>query len=774
MVTGRVRVRIRGAVQGVGFRPYAYRLAKELALTGTVRNDSQGVLIDVEGAADSLDTLLRQLPLQRPPLAVIHSLESEHLEPVGRRTLMIEASDNAGTKSAAVPPDAATCRNCLAEILDPANRRYHYPFTNCTDCGPRFSIIQELPYDRPHTTMNRFVMCAECEQEYRDPSDRRFHAQPNACPTCGPRLRLLTADGVQLAVDAAVIAAATAVLRRGEVLAAKGLGGFHLMVDASNSVAVEELRARKARPAKPLALMVASLDQAREFCEVSAAEGDLLASPAAPIVLLRRRPTSAIATGVAPGNPRLGIMLPYTPLHHLLMAAVDSPMVATSGNLTDEPVCIDNDEALERLGAIADRFVMHDRPICRHVDDSVVRVTSGSIQPLRRARGMAPLPIVMRRGAPSILAVGGHLKNTVALNVRNSAFVSQHIGDLETPQALDAFRSVIGDFVRLYETVPTAIAHDLHPDYASTRWAVAANGTATSPFAGIRLIEVQHHHAHLAACLVEHQCDERALGVVWDGTGLGTDGDIWGGEFLLGDAGDFSRAASLRRFRLPGGDAAIKRPSVVAAAMLWDLLGSEALERLDLAPIAALRESERRVLDRMLTEGLRSPWTTSAGRLFDGVAALIGLRDRVSFEGQAAMALEFVADGACDEAYPLPRQAPRESARHEVIDWRPMLEAIVADLGQGVTVEIMAAKFHNALARAIAELAVLVGESRVVLSGGCFQNQLLAGRTSGLLREHGFEVLQHRQVPANDGGLSLGQLAVAAAQLRAGESQEAQ
>jgi len=784
MPTARLRVRIRGAVQGVGFRPYAYRLAKELALVGTVRNDSQGVLIDVEGPADGVEALLVRLPLERPPLAVIHSLHSEHLEPRGRQELVIESSASSGGKSVAVLPDAATCPSCLAEILDPDDRRYRYPFANCTDCGPRFSIIQELPYDRPNTTMRRFAMCPACEREYRDPTDRRFHAQPNACPKCGPRLQLVTPGGVQLAEGETVITVAASALRRGEILAAKGLGGFHLMVDATNAAAVDELRERKARPAKPLALMVASLEQAREFCEISSAERELLGSPQAPIVLLRRRPGGTIASNVAPGNPWLGLMMPYTPLHHLLLAAVGTPLVATSGNLSDEPICIDNEEARERLGTVADLFLMHDRPIHRHVDDSVVRVNSGATRPLRRARGLAPLPILLSRPAPSVLAVGGHLKNTVALSVGNSVFVSQHIGDLETPQAIAAFGSVIGDFIDLYEAEPVAIAHDLHPDYACTRWALEATGKtsplATAPatpvsiLAGTRLIGVQHHHAHLAACLAEHRCEERALGVIWDGSGLGTDGTIWGGEFLLGDASDFTRVASLRRFRLPGGDAAIKRPAVVAAALLWEVLGPEALERDDLPPIAALSTSELRVLDRMLSSGLRSPWTTSAGRLFDGVAALIGLHDRVSFEGQAAMSLEFIADSTCGDAYALPLQPAQETGTPTLLDWRPMLEAIVDDVHRGTPVETIAGKFHSALARAIAELAALVGERRAVLSGGCFQNQLLAERTSTLLQEQGVEVLQHRQVPANDGGISLGQLAIAAARLRDGNSQEAQ
>ncbi len=773
MPTARVRVRIRGAVQGVGFRPYVYRLAKELALAGTVRNDSEGVVIDLEGPASNLDALLHELPRQRPPLAVIHSLESERLEPRGWRELIIEASDGSGGRSVAVLPDAAACPACLAEILDPGDRRYRYPFTNCTDCGPRFSIIRELPYDRPNTTMRQFAMCPECEREYQDPADRRFHAQPNACPECGPRLQLLTASGAELADGDNVIAAAAAALRRGEILAAKGLGGFHLMVDATNAEAVEELRRRKARPAKPFALMVASLDEARGLCEVTAAERDLLCSPQAPIVLLRSLPSARVVASVAPGNPWLGIMLPYTPLHHLLIAAVDIPVVATSGNLSDEPICIDNDESLERLGTIADLFLIHDRPIHRHVDDSVVRVGRSGTQPLRRARGLAPLPILMSRPAPAVLAVGGHLKNTIALSVGNSVFMSQHIGDLETPQALEAFRSVISDFVSLYKAEPVAIAHDLHPDYACTHWAQEATGDPASPVAGARLIGIQHHHAHLASCLAEHQCEERALGVVWDGTGFGPDGTIWGGEFLLGDVNDFTRAASLRPFRLPGGDAAIKRPAVIAAAMLWELRGPEALERVDLPPIAALSTSGRQVLDRMLSSGLRSPWTTSAGRLFDGVAALIGLHDRVSFEGEAAMSLEFVADDTCRDAYALPLQTG-EPEEPTLLDWRPMLENIIEDIRRGVAVETIAGKFHNGLARAIAELASLVGESRVVLSGGCFQNQLLAERTSRLLQERGFEVLRHHQVPANDGGISLGQLAIAAARLRDGDSQEAQ
>ncbi len=788
----RLRVEIHGAVQGVGFRPFVYRLATGLGLTGWIINDTQGVFIEVEGQEPMLAQFLERLPAEKPPLAIIQTLESAWLPAAGFDRFEIRHSDATGAKTVLVLPDVAICGDCLAEILDPANRRYRYPFTNCTNCGPRFSIIEALPYDRPNTTMRRFTLCPACRAEYEHPADRRFHAQPNACPVCGPKLGIRDwglGTGSPIPSPQSPVSQAATALRAGLIVAVKGLGGFHLMADATNAEAVARLRERKHRGDKPFAIMVRDLEIAFSLCEIPSDAAALLTAPQAPIVLLRRSPISnlqspisnlqsPISNQVAPGNPYLGVMLPYTPLHHLLLAEVGAPVVATSGNLTDEPICTDNDEAFERLGGIADVFLVHDRPIARHVDDSVAWIVAGAPRLLRRARGYAPLPVLLPRPVPTILAVGAHLKNTVALSVGRQAFISQHIGDLETPEALAAFERVIADFLRLYEATPVAIAHDLHPDYLSTRWALQV------PISNLQsLIPVQHHHAHLAACLAENGADGPALGVTWDGTGYGTDGTIWGGEFLLGDAAGFDRVAHLRPFLLPGGDAAVHEPRRVALALLWEIYGEASLERDDLAPIRAFTPAERRTLAQMLGRGINAPITTSAGRLFDGVAALIGLQQRVDFEGQAAMALEFVTDEAEQGVYPMNLGAPADEKRKTqnestaafvpgpssfVLDWQPLLDALLADLRRGVPQGIMAARFHNALVATIVAVAQAVGQPRVALTGGCFQNRLLVERTADRLVHAGFDLLLHRQVPPNDGGISLGQIAVAAARLQSG------
>ncbi len=765
----RLRLEIKGAVQGVGFRPFVYRLALELELRGWVVNDSRGVRIEVEGPGREVERFLDRLPREVPPRAVVHAIEPSWHEPRGERDFRIEKSDGGGAKTAFVLPDVATCDDCLAEVLDAGDRRHLYPFTNCTNCGPRYTIIQGLPYDRPSTTMERFVMCPDCRHEYEDPLDRRFHAQPNACPRCGPRLELRDRAGVARAAESEALRMAAEAVRSGRILALKGLGGFLLLVDAGSDEAVGRLRRRKRRYQKPLALMVPDLAAARTLCVLEAADEELLASPEAPIVLLARRPDAGVAAGVAPGHPDLGLMLPYTPLHHLLLRAVARPVVATSGNLSDEPIAIDNSEAVERLGGIADLFLVHDRPIARHVDDSVVRRTGGGPQIVRRARGYAPLPItLMRPSGATVLAVGAHLKNAVALALDDQVFVSQHLGDMETLETRAAFARTIRDFMELYEAVPETIVHDLHPDYHSTHWArAAAEGKGgerwTEVLAGARLLGVQHHHAHLASCLAENGAAGPALGVTWDGTGYGTGGSIWGGEFLRGDAGGFERPVSLRPFGLPGGDAAVREPRRTALALLWELEGEQALERGDLAPVASFTEGERRVLEGMLARRLRTPETTSAGRLFDAVASLLDLHQRTSFEGQAAMALEAVAEGSVDDAYPLPLAsgsvAPRE------LDWRPLIEAILDDQRRGVPAGVIAARFHNALAVAIVAVAREVGEATVALTGGCFLNRRLSEHTSRLLEQAGFEVLLQRRVPPGDGGISLGQVAVAAARL---------
>jgi hydrogenase maturation protein HypF len=784
----RLRLTVKGAVQGVGFRPFVYRLARELGLAGWVLNDGRGVFIEVEGPLPDLEDFLGRLEAESPPQAVLQAVEPSWHAAVGYCDFEIRESAGRGVKTAAVLPDLAACPACLAEVLDPADRRYRYPFTNCTHCGPRFSIVEALPYDRPHTTMRRFALCPECRREYEDPGDRRFHAQPVACPRCGPRLALWDRQGAVLAAGDEALLAAAAALGRGEVVAVKGLGGFQLMVDAADDAAVERLRQRKRRPAKPLALMAPDLAAVRRLCAVSPAEETLLASPEAPIVLLSRRPAAAgeagarVSDAVAPGNPRLGVMLPYTPLHHLLLAAVGRPVVATSGNLSDEPIATDEVEALSRLGAIADLFLVHDRPIARHADDGVAWVVAGEGRVLRRARGQAPLPLVVPRPLPTVLAVGAHLKNAVALSLGEQVFVSQHVGDMETPEAQAAFERVIGDFLRLYEARPVALAHDLHPDYASTRWAREAamsdgSGIAKgwrAVLAGLPLVAVQHHHAHLAACLADNGAAGRALGVTWDGTGYGGDGTVWGGEFLLGDAGGFRRVAHLRPFRLPGGEAAVREPRRTALALLWELYGEEALARGELAPVASLPAAARRLLPRMLERGLNAPPTTSAGRLFDGVAALLDLGQEVSFEGQAAMALEFAAEEGVEGAYPFP-VSPGAAVAGEgaggaaggpppvVLDWGPLVEAILEDLRRRRPPGLIAARFHNALVEAIVRVACALGEPRVALTGGCFQNRRLTEGAAAALGRAGFEVLLHRRVPPGDGGICLGQIVVAAA-----------
>jgi hydrogenase maturation protein HypF len=820
MMRERLKIEIHGAVQGVGFRPFVYRLATGLRLGGWVINDARGVFIEVEGPQDDLNLFLSRVASEGPPRAVIHSLDANRLAPAGYDHFEIRHSDEHGTKTAVVLPDIATCSDCLAELFDPSNRRFRYPFTNCTNCGPRLTIVRALPYDRPNTTMRGFALCPTCRAEYEQPLDRRFHAQPNACPVCGPRLELWeprtrgitepqncgTADPAHLVPvrpghrvaaegDDALRAAAEA-LRAGKIVAVKGLGGFHLMCDARSIHAVARLRERKRREEKPLALMARDLAQVAGFCEVLPEADALLASPEAPIVLLRRSP-SRIAANVAPGNPYLGVMLPATPLHHLLLQEIGFPVVATSGNLSDEPICTDEYEALDRLGGIADVFLVHNRPIERHVDDSIAAIICGAPRLLRRARGYAPLPVLLRQEAPCILAVGAHLKNTVALSVGRQVFISQHIGDLEMPQALGAFERVIGDFLRLYGAQPVVIAHDLHPDYASTRYAqelgnqlpsassiASSTPNPQSPIPNPRpptpdprpLIPVQHHHAHLAACLAENGASGPALGVTWDGTGYGTDGTIWGGEFLLGDAASFERVAHLRPFRLPSGEAAIRQPARIALALLWDLYGPTVLEMGDLPPLRVFRQDELRVLAQMLRRDINTPVTTSAGRLFDGIAALLGLSRHVAFEGQAAMQLEWAADPTVTQAYPV--EWYRADAQEEtgsgvgafplVLDWRSLVEMAVTDVQRGTSPGVMAARFHNALVESIAVVAHSVGTPRVALTGGCFQNRLLVERAAARLGEAGFDVLLHRQVPPGDGGISLGQVAVAAVRLMGG------
>jgi hydrogenase maturation protein HypF len=807
----RLKLAVRGAVQGVGFRPFVFRLATGLGLAGWVNNSPQGVFIEVEGPRTTLEQFLLRLEKEKPPRSFIQSLEASWLDPVGYTGFEIRPSETSGNKTALVLPDIATCPDCLREIFDPKNRRHRYPFTNCTNCGPRFSIIESLPYDRANTSMKAFTMCPQCRAEYDEPRNRRFHAQPNACPVCGPRLELWRSGPAKREQNAAgfsepqnqprsaersydALLAAAKAIREGKIVAVKGLGGFHLMTDARNDKTVRLLRERKHREEKPLALMFPSLEAIKAECEVSPLEERLLCSSEAPIVLLRRLPSSilhppsSLSRHIAPGNPYLGAMLPYTPLHHLLLAELGFSVVATSGNLSDEPICTDEHEALERLRGIADVFLVHNRPIVRHVDDSIVRVMLDRELVLRRARGYAPLPITLnaqpRKGAwpprgftpstlnpQSILAVGAHLKNAVALSVGNQIFLSQHIGDLETEQAHSAFRRVIADFEKLYEVRPQIIAADLHPDYLSTKFALErqpparresenASDQRAVPEAGVPIvIQVQHHIAHVLSCMAENEIAPPALGVSWDGSGYGLDGTVWGGEFFLVTDESIKRIAHLRPFRLPGGDKAVKEPRRTALGFLYEISGDAIFERKNVAPVVAFSAPELATLKTMLAKKLNSPETTSMGRLFDAVASLINLRQQIRFEGQAAMELEFALEGVeTEERYELPLVTRHSSL---VLDWSPMIEAILVDVQQGVSVGIISARFHNALAESIVAVAKRAGQNRVVLSGGCFQNRYLTERAVRRLQAEDFRPYWHQRVPPNDGGIALGQVVAA-------------
>ncbi len=754
----RVRITIRGAVQGVGFRPFVYRLASEMDLKGWVSNSARGVFIEAESEKPQLEEFVLRLASEKPPRAVIQSLEFSYLDPAGYIGFEIRPSDPEGDRVALVLPDIATCADCLREILDPGDRRYRYPFTNCTNCGPRYTIIESLPYDRASTSMRLFRMCPDCEREYEDPRNRRFHAQPNACPACGPHAELWDRAGRVTAAAHDAVCEAARRIKAGEIVAVKGVGGFHLLADARSDKAVLKLRERKRRGEKPFAVMYPSMDAVTHECEVGRLEHRLLLSPESPIVLLRRTHSApgSVSEAVAPGNPYLGVMLPYSPLHHLLMREVAFPVVATSGNLSEEPICTDEHEALHRLQDLADLFLIHNRPIVRHVDDSIARVLLGRELVLRRARGYAPLPIAIRRPVPGILAVGGHLKNTVALSVERNVFISQHIGDLENDESLEAFHRVIESLCGLYHSEPAQLASDLHPDYLSTRYARAQNRPVTA---------VQHHYAHVCACMAENEIEGRVLGVAWDGTGFGTDGTVWGGEFLLTDDTGYQRVAALRAFMLPGGEQAVREPRRAALGVLHAMLGDDLFEGHDFPFMRSFKETELAVLRQMLRGRINSPMTTSAGRLFDAVAAIIGLRQIVDFEGQAAMELEFAAADAVDDAYPLslPALDARESSDAMLIfDWEPAVSEVVQDLRDGLPEGVISARFHNTLVEAIVEIARRLGESRVVLTGGCFQNRYLTERAVRRLSETGFRPYWHQRVPPNDGGISLGQVIAAA------------
>ena len=795
----RTAIRVEGVVQGVGFRPFVYTLATGLGLAGHVGNDTDGVFVEVEGAPAAVREFLVLLERDAPPLARIERITTAPLPPSGSASFAIAASGSAGPRRTLVSADTATCADCLRELADPADRRYRYPFINCTNCGPRFTIVRDVPYDRPLTTMAGFAMCERCAAEYRDPADRRFHAQPTCCPACGPRLALLDQAGNPLPADQAgdplpadqagdplpadqagdprpadqagdprpadqagnplraePLAGAADLLRRGRVLAVKGLGGYHLAVDAGCETAVAALRARKHREDKPFAVLAADLAAARLLAEVDEAAADLLTSASRPIVLLPRRPGAEVAQATAPGNRQLGIMLPYTPLHHLLTRALSRPMVLTSGNVSDEPIAYDDADALARLGGIADAFLTHDRAIHIRTDDSVARVFRARPMLIRRSRGYVPVPVTLDREFPRpVLACGAELKNTFCLAKQRHAFVSHHIGDLENAETLRSFTEGIEHFRRLFDLDPQVVAHDLHPEYLSTKYALDLDG--------IELCGVQHHHAHIASCLADNRADGPVIGVAFDGTGYGADGTIWGGEFLLADLATFERGGHLAPVPMPGGAAAVRQPWRMAAAYLDAAFSGAPPESL-----SVVRRNEARwaAVVAMGRRGINSPVTSSAGRLFDAVAALLGVRDVINYEGQAAVELEQLADPGEAGSY----QARIGDQTPFGISGCDLVRAAAEDTAAGIPGAIVAARFHHGVAALIEDGCLLLRErhglATVALSGGVFQNLLLLHDTVARLEARGFRVLVHSRIPCNDGGISLGQAVIAGARDR--------
>jgi len=760
-----VRARVAGQVQGVGFRPHVFRLTHELRLGGYVRNDSRGVVVEVEGDGGKVERFLTRLADEAPPLARVEGVEVHEVVPTGAAGFTIVASDAGGEPSAPVSPDTATCADCLAELFDPTDRRYRYPFVNCTNCGPRFTIVRGMPYDRPLTTMAGFAMCARCRAEYEDPADRRFHAQPNACPECGPAARLTDASDRPAALGRTrdAVAAAAAALGSGAIVAVKGMGGFHLACLAHDERAVATLRARKRREEKPFALMAPNPEAAGALVELEEAAEALLAERARPIVLAQRRAGAAVAEAVAPRSGELGVMLPYSPLHHLLLADLGAPLVMTSGNVSDEPIAYRDEDALARLGAIADLFLLHDRPIETRTDDSVARTVArdgrGRRLTLRRSRGYVPesldLPVTAER---PLLACGAELKSTFCLAKGRRAWVGHHIGDLHDYETLRAFREGVDHLERLFAVEPAVVAHDLHPDYLSTAYANERDG--------VELVGVQHHHAHLVACLAEHGESAPAVGAIYDGTGYGTDGTVWGGEVLVGDLVGFERVGHLWPVRLPGGERAVREPWRMACAWLVAALGEDEPGVPATLRGAVDRAAWRRVAELTRT-GLASPVTTSVGRLFDAVSALCGVRARITYEGQAAIELEAAAAGDERTAYPLPLVATEGVGESRTtLDARATIRAVVRDLERATHPPVVAARFHNALAdgtaAVVADVAARRGLETAVLSGGTFANRLLLERTSAALASAGLRVLVPERLPPGDGGISLGQAAVAA------------
>ena len=741
--------RVNGIVQGVGFRPFVYRLAIRFGLKGFIRNTSSGVLIEVQGSASLLEVFSATLHSELPPLAKIVEMEEKWIAAlVAEEAFVIGDSSRGDEVETLIPPDIALCADCRRELLDPANRRFRYPFINCTNCGPRYTIVRRIPYDRPFTSMQSFTLCPECQREYDDPLDRRFHAQPTACPICGPRLSLLDAAGKPFLDSSSLDAVqqAAALLRKGNIVALKGLGGFHLAVDACNEDAVRRLRERKGREAKPFAVMMRDSALAGHYCEVSAIEAAALTSAEAPIVLLKKKESSPLAPSVAPGNDRLGVMLPYTPLHLLLFEEGPEALVMTSANFSEEPIVSDNDEALLRLKGIADAFLVHDRPVHIKCDDSVTIALSGALRQIRRSRGYVPAPILLHHSGTSVLGSGGELKNTITLLKGSQALVSQHIGDMKNYEAYLHFQHIAAHLQHLFQVSPELLVHDLHPAYMTTEWALKQE---------LPLLGVQHHHAHLASCLAENQEEGPAIGLILDGTGYGTDGTIWGGELLIGDISGAERFASLEPMPLPGGEVAVMQPWRAAIGYLSRTFST-------LPELPFMQERVIQPVVELLEKRVNIVETSSCGRLFDAVAALCNLRGEISYEGEAAIALMHAAGGSMGQK--VFRYALQEEQGRWIMLLSPLIEDVVTALQQGLSTMDISQRFHRALVNCfqdiIAKASSATGIRTVVLSGGVFQNALLFETLLGELQEKGYRVLTHSLVPSNDGGLSLGQAVI--------------
>lgn len=752
-MTKRLQISIRGAVQGVGFRPFIFRLAESLNLKGYVINSSSGVTIEVESTENILKDFIKRISTEKPIHSIIVSLEYSFLDSVGYKSFEIRESKSDGEISALILPDISVCDDCLREMFDKNDRRYLYPFINCTNCGPRFSIIERIPYDRPNTSMKKFAMCDDCRREYENPLDRRFHAQPIACPVCGPHIELWNSYGDIIASEHRALLEAAQNIKDGKIIALKGLGGFQLVVDARNDYTVQKLRKKKHRDEKPFALMFPDIEMVKSECNVSENELQTLLSPESPIVILKKKSESAyqISKTVAPQNPYLGIMLPYTPLHHLLMIELNFPIVATSGNLSEEPMCIDEYEALDRLKNIAEFYLVHNRPIVRHVDDSIVKSVNNRRMILRRARGIAPLPIEISSkhevdNEKVVLAVGGHLKNTIAIKKGKNIFISQHIGDLATKESFSTFKKTITDLQEMYLAKQDIIVADMHPEYLSTKYAASRN---------IKLFQVQHHYAHIAACRLENQIEAEALGVSWDGTGYGLDNTVWGGEFFYSNDSGYKHVAQFRKFMLPGGETAIKEPRRSACGLLYEIYGDNFAEQLPDSIKNAFTPKDLSIIQKLLSKKLNSPLTSSVGRLFDAVASLLNICSVSNYEGQAAMMLEFAADKNEQGDYPF------QILENKVIivDWQAIIESILSDLRSNVPNSIIAARFHNTLSKIILTISQKLRFKKVILSGGCFQNTFLTERTIKILEENNYQAYWHQRVPPNDGGISVGQIA---------------